>query len=228
MHICMDFAPELLRQADLDKQAFAVDLVSHLSVQYALPKSFSTARLAVNVLSTLLSGIIIIRLPTPKWMAIIDYDRCLMCTIFSLCVSVLTSEERQQLFPQVLPAFVRFCKAFPPLIEDVVGLLLQYGRIVASQRSLRPLTVPDGVASSSLGAASANLNTTTAADSNGISTSPRHTTDLSNGFGSTEHLSMSDDTFKQIMKNNLEKMPLEAQETFEAILRNSVLEKRLY
>ena len=76
MHICMDFAPELLRQADLDKQAFAVDLVSHLSVQYALPKSFSTARLAVNVLSTLLSGIIIIRLPTPKWMAIIDYDRC--------------------------------------------------------------------------------------------------------------------------------------------------------
>ena len=89
MHICMDFAPELLRQADLDKQAFAVDLVSHLSVQYALPKSFSTARLAVNVLSTLLSGIIIIRLPTPKWMAIIDYDRCLMCTIFFfLCFSL--------------------------------------------------------------------------------------------------------------------------------------------
>ena len=56
MHICLDFAPELLRQADLDKQAFAVDLVSHLSVQYALPKSYSTARLAVNVLSTMLSG----------------------------------------------------------------------------------------------------------------------------------------------------------------------------
>ena len=88
MHICMDFAPELLRQADLDKQAFAVDLVSHLSVQYALPKSFSTARLAVNVLSTLLSGIIIIRLPTPKWMAIIDYDRCLMYYFFSLCFSL--------------------------------------------------------------------------------------------------------------------------------------------
>ena len=56
MHICLDFAPELLRQADLDKQAFAVDLISHLSVQYALPKSYSTARLAVNVMSTLLSG----------------------------------------------------------------------------------------------------------------------------------------------------------------------------
>ena len=37
-------------------QAFAIDLVSHLSIQYALPKSYSTARLAVNTLSTLLSG----------------------------------------------------------------------------------------------------------------------------------------------------------------------------
>ncbi len=35
---------------------FAIDLISHLSVQYALPKSYSTARLAVNALSTLLSG----------------------------------------------------------------------------------------------------------------------------------------------------------------------------
>ena len=231
MHICMDFAPELLRQADLDKQAFAVDLVSHLSVQYALPKSFSTARLAVNVLSTLLSGIIIIRLPTPKWMAIIDYDRCLMYTIFSLCVSVLTSEERQQLFPQVLPAFVRFCKAFPPLIEDVVGLLLQYGRIVASQRSLLPLTVPDGVTAAAAAASNSTNLSTTSTTSNGISTSPRHTTDLTNGFGSADHLSstlMLDETHKQIMKNSLERMPSEAQETFEAILRNSVLEKRLY
>ena len=150
------------------------------------------------------------------------------CTIFSLCVLVLTSEERQQLFPQVLPAFVRFCKAFPPLIEDVVGLLLQYGRIVASQRSLLPLTVPDGVTAAASN--STNLSTTSTT-SNGISTSPRHTTDLTNGFGSADHLSstlMLDETHKQIMKNSLERMPSEAQETFEAILRNSVLEKRLY
>ena len=56
MHICLDFAPELLSQPDLEKQAFAVDLISHLSIQYALPKSYSVARLAVNALSTLLSG----------------------------------------------------------------------------------------------------------------------------------------------------------------------------
>ena len=56
MHICLDFAPELLSQPDLEKQAFAVDLISHLSIQYSLPKSYSVARLAVNALSTLLSG----------------------------------------------------------------------------------------------------------------------------------------------------------------------------
>ena len=56
MHICLDFAPELLMQPDLEKQIFAVDLISHLSIQYALPKSYSTARLAVNALSTLLTG----------------------------------------------------------------------------------------------------------------------------------------------------------------------------
>lgn len=56
MHICLDFIPELLSQPSLEKQVFAVDLVSHLSVQYALPKSLSVARLAINTLSTLLLG----------------------------------------------------------------------------------------------------------------------------------------------------------------------------
>lgn len=59
MHICLDFLPELLAQpilSDLSKQLFAVDLISYLSLQYALPKSFNVARLAVNTLSTLLSG----------------------------------------------------------------------------------------------------------------------------------------------------------------------------
>jgi len=56
MHICMDFAPELLSMPDIEKQVFAIDMISHLSVQYALPKSFSTARLAVNAMATLLTG----------------------------------------------------------------------------------------------------------------------------------------------------------------------------
>ena len=37
-------------------QMFAVDLVSHLSLQYALPKSLSVARLAISTLTTLLTG----------------------------------------------------------------------------------------------------------------------------------------------------------------------------
>lgn len=55
MHICLDFIPELLSQANIAKQVFAVDLVSHLSLQYALPKSMSIARLAINTLSTLIT-----------------------------------------------------------------------------------------------------------------------------------------------------------------------------
>lgn len=56
MHICLDFIPELLSQPMLEKQIFAVDLISHLAVQYALPKALSVSRLAVNTLSTLLGG----------------------------------------------------------------------------------------------------------------------------------------------------------------------------
>lgn len=56
MHICLDFIPELLSQPSLEKQVFAVDLVSHLSLHYALPKAMSVARLAVNTLSTLVTG----------------------------------------------------------------------------------------------------------------------------------------------------------------------------
>lgn len=55
MHICLDFIHELLGMAEMDKQIFAVDLTSHLSLQYALPKSLTVAKLCINTLSTLLS-----------------------------------------------------------------------------------------------------------------------------------------------------------------------------
>lgn len=54
MHICMDFVPELLGMPEMDKQVFAIDLTSHLSLQYALPKSISLAKLCINTVSTLL------------------------------------------------------------------------------------------------------------------------------------------------------------------------------
>ncbi|PNF24457.1 Integrator complex subunit 2 [Cryptotermes secundus] len=104
MHICLDFIPELLSQPSLEKQVFAMDLVSHLAVQYALPKSLSVARLAINTLSTLLG--------------------------------VLPSWSRQELFGPCLPALVRICEAFPPLVDDVISLLMQLGRICMSEASL--------------------------------------------------------------------------------------------
>ncbi|XP_033123286.1 integrator complex subunit 2-like isoform X2 [Anneissia japonica] len=52
MHICLDFIPELLSQPQIEKQSFAVELVSHICQQYALPKSLSIARLSINVLLT--------------------------------------------------------------------------------------------------------------------------------------------------------------------------------
>lgn len=55
MHICMDFVPELLGMQEMRKQIFAIDLTSHLTLQYAFPKSMSLAKLCVNSLSTLLS-----------------------------------------------------------------------------------------------------------------------------------------------------------------------------
>ncbi|XP_053695258.1 integrator complex subunit 2 isoform X2 [Sabethes cyaneus] len=54
MHICLDFIPELLSMAEMDKQIFAIDLTSHLSLQYALPKSLSITKLCLNTLTTLL------------------------------------------------------------------------------------------------------------------------------------------------------------------------------
>ncbi|XP_058467120.1 integrator complex subunit 2 isoform X2 [Malaya genurostris] len=54
MHICLDFIPELLSMSEMDKQIFAIDLTSHLSLQYSLPKSLSVAKLCLNTLTTLL------------------------------------------------------------------------------------------------------------------------------------------------------------------------------
>uniref|UniRef100_A0A674N1G6 Integrator complex subunit 2 n=1 Tax=Takifugu rubripes TaxID=31033 RepID=A0A674N1G6_TAKRU len=55
IHICLDFIPELLAQPQLEKQIFAIQLLSQLCTQYALPKSLSVARLAISVMGTLLT-----------------------------------------------------------------------------------------------------------------------------------------------------------------------------
>lgn len=104
MHICLDWIPELLSQPESEKQVFAVDLASHLAIQYALPKALSVSRLAINTLITLLG--------------------------------VLSAEDRIVLFMPVLSSLTRICLAFPPLAEDITGLLLQLGRVSTAQAAL--------------------------------------------------------------------------------------------
>lgn len=51
-------------------------------------------------------------------------------------ISVLPSWSRSELFGPCLPALVRICEAFPPLVDDVVSLLMQLGRVCMSEASL--------------------------------------------------------------------------------------------
>nr|XP_023017810.1 integrator complex subunit 2 [Leptinotarsa decemlineata] len=57
MHICLDFLQELMQQPSLSKQIFGIQLLSHISLQYALPKSLNLCVLALNLLYALLGGI---------------------------------------------------------------------------------------------------------------------------------------------------------------------------
>lgn len=56
MHICLDFIPELLSMPEMDKQIFAIDLTSQISLQYSLVRSLGVAKLCLNTLTTLLGG----------------------------------------------------------------------------------------------------------------------------------------------------------------------------
>ncbi|KAJ8957873.1 hypothetical protein NQ318_001869 [Aromia moschata] len=91
MHICLDFLQELMQQPSLTKQIFGVQLLSHVSLQYALPKSLN-----------------------------LRFER----------------GTKVRLFRPVLPALVRISEAFPPLIDDIVNLLVQLARVCESQASL--------------------------------------------------------------------------------------------
>ena len=82
-------------------------------------------------------------------------------------------------------------------MEDVVGLLLQYGRICASEASRRPLN-DDGLSS------------------------PRHVTTDPVCNGGYEDLD------EELEAKATLSVPREVSETFASILRQTVLERRLY
>ncbi|KAK9686260.1 Integrator complex subunit 2 [Popillia japonica] len=57
MHICLDFLLELMQQPSLNKQIFAIQLLSYLSLQYSLPKSLNLCVTALNLLYALLGSV---------------------------------------------------------------------------------------------------------------------------------------------------------------------------
>eukprot|EP00058_Branchiostoma_floridae_P020274 XP_002605764.1 hypothetical protein BRAFLDRAFT_114421 [Branchiostoma floridae] len=56
----------------------------------------------------------------------------LAVNVASTLMTVLPSDSRQKFCLATLPALVRICRAFPPLTQDVVSILLQLAQITAS------------------------------------------------------------------------------------------------
>lgn len=54
-------------------------------------------------------------------------------------------DKKPSFFLMTLPALVRICKAFPPLCDDAVALLLQLGRMVHSHLSTLSISVDTGM-----------------------------------------------------------------------------------
>jgi len=55
MHICLDFIPELLAQADIRRRVFGVALLAELAGQYRIPLVYAQGQLIVDVLHSLLT-----------------------------------------------------------------------------------------------------------------------------------------------------------------------------
>ena len=121
--------------------------------------------------------------------------------IFMYVFAVLTSSERNVLFPPILPSLMRFCKAFPPLIEDVIGLLLQYGRICASESCINGAVSPKNF----------DMTGSTPMESGVKEELCEQFKDITNTINATNS-----------------SLAHQIQLTFTSILENSVLEKRIF
>ena len=71
-----------------------------------------------------MSFVLLLALKVPLELCVID---------FCLFMTVLPSETRPDFFLATLPAVARIARAFPPLCDDIVGLLLQVGQVCRSQ-----------------------------------------------------------------------------------------------
>lgn len=87
------------------------------------------ARLAINVLSTLIGG---------------ELFSCLkyLAYRFFLFFLVATSEEVVSVFSGLLPALLRINRIFPPLSSDISSILIQVSRICRSRLAVNEGTYP--------------------------------------------------------------------------------------
>lgn len=60
-----------------------------------------------------------------------------MIIINNHIITVLTQEDRRELYMPTLPALVRICQVFPTLSEDCITFLNQLGRMCVSVTSVR-------------------------------------------------------------------------------------------
>ena len=53
-------------------------------------------------------------------------------------LNILESSSRYEFFISVIPALVRMCRPFPPLVEETISLLVKLGQISLSRLSFLP------------------------------------------------------------------------------------------
>jgi integrator complex subunit 2 len=112
-----------------------VQLISYLSLQCALPKAFNVARHVVSTMNIMASGNIAMK-PINY---LVDFELQLVQINSLYCFIIfegLMSEERAEFFVPALSALERLCIAFPPIVDDIISLLMHLGKICTAQNAI--------------------------------------------------------------------------------------------
>lgn len=103
----------------------------HISLNF-IAELLSQPNILQQVYAIDLLSYLSLQYPLPKSMSL-SY---LAVNTLTVLLGVLDTERRKKLFIPALPCLVRIGKAFPPLVENIVRLLLSLGRIAWSQGSM--------------------------------------------------------------------------------------------
>ncbi|XP_063236508.1 integrator complex subunit 2 [Bacillus rossius redtenbacheri] len=103
----------------------------HICLDF-IPELLSQPQLDKQVFAVDLASHLALRYIVPKSLCVAR----LAVNTLSTLLQVLPCSSRALLFEPVLPSLARICRAFPPLVDDTVSLLMQLGRVCEAQRSL--------------------------------------------------------------------------------------------